>query len=112
MAGRKRESFSGAAKESHDQAAAERALPRGLAVLGLSEEGLGQLPKGAADKVVLAWWVRQRTTVPLRWVAERLAMRHYSRASQAVNRMQRRPGAKLEKLRRKLYPHLNSNESK
>jgi putative transposase len=111
MVGRKRESFSGAAKESHDLAAAERALARGLEVLGLTEEGLSRLPKGAREKVVLAWWVRQRTTVPLRWVSERLAMGHYSRGSQAVSRMRRRPGAKLEKLRRTLDRSLDANES-
>ena len=86
----------------HDEAAAEQALDRGLKTLGLSGEALAELPKGAAEKVALAWWLRQRTTVPLRWVSERLGMGHYSRVSQAVNRMRRRPGRKLEKLRRRL----------
>jgi REP element-mobilizing transposase RayT len=107
LQGRQRESFSGPAKASHDVPAAERALARGMAWLGLSEEGLRQLPKAAAEKVVLAWWVRQRTTVPLRWVAERLAMGHYNRVTQAVSRMRRRPVAKLEKLRRKLCDALD-----
>ena len=51
--------------------------------------------------MVLAWWVRQRTTVPLRWVSERLGMGHYSRVTQAVSRMRRRPNRKLEQIRRK-----------
>ena len=67
MKGRLRESFNGAAKESHDLAAAERALARGAEALGLSAEELSRLPKGAPEKVVLAWWLRQRTTVPLKW---------------------------------------------
>jgi REP element-mobilizing transposase RayT len=60
------------------------------------------LPKGAPEKVVLAWWLRQRTSVPLRWVSERLEMGHYSRVTQAVSRMRRGPSARLEKLGRKL----------
>ena len=44
----------------------------------------------------------QRTTIPLRWVSERLGMGHYRRVSQAVSRMRRRPDRQLEKLRRQL----------
>ena len=102
LAGRRRESFAGAAKATHDQAAAERALARGLKALGLSGQALAELPKGAAEKVVLAWWLRQRTTVPLRWVSERLGMGHYTRVTQAVSRMRRRPGRQLESWRRQL----------
>jgi len=101
LAGKRRESFSSGAKATHDRAAAEQALDRGLKTLGLSDETLAELPKGAAEKVALAWWLRQRTTVPLRWVSERLGLGHYSRVSQAVSRM-RRPGRKLEKSRRRL----------
>ncbi len=54
---------------------------------------------------------RQRTTVPLRRVSERLATGHYTRASHAVSRTRRRPDAKLEKLSRKLYRSLDANES-
>jgi REP element-mobilizing transposase RayT len=99
LAGRRRESFSGAAKATHDRAAAEQALARGLRALGLGAEELAELPKAAPEKVALAWWLRQRTTVPLRWVSERLGMGHYSRVTQAVSRMRRRPGRKLVKLR-------------
>jgi energy-coupling factor transporter ATP-binding protein EcfA2 len=102
MEGRRRESFSGPAKARHDLVAAEHAVARALRILGLSEVALVQLAKGAPEKVVLAWWVRQRTTAPLRWVSQRLGMGHYSRVSQAVSRMRRRPGRKLQQLRRTL----------
>jgi hypothetical protein len=108
LEGRRRESFSGEAKARHDAAAAEQALARGLRALGLSEAELAELPKAAAEKVALAWWVRQRTTVPLRWVSERLGMGHYSRVTQAVSRMRRRPGRNLQKLQRKLAQALDS----
>jgi putative transposase len=79
MEGRRRESHSGEAKAAHDEAAGERDLKRGLAVFGLSEAGMMELPRSAPEKRVLAWWLRQRTTVSLRWLSERLAMGHFPR---------------------------------
>jgi REP-associated tyrosine transposase len=100
--GKKRESHSGPARERHDAAAAEQALRRGLRTLGLKEEDLEGMPKGASEKVVLAWWLRERTTVTLRWVSERLKMGHYTRVTQALSRMRRKPAGKLKQLQRRL----------
>jgi len=102
MKGRRRESHSGEAKAAHDEAAAERELKRALRVLGLKEEAVGPMPKGAPEKVVLAWWLRRRTTVSLRWVSERLGMGHYTRVTQAIHRAGRRPGWRLNRIKRKL----------
>ena len=101
-AGRQRESHSGQAKAAHDEAAGERALGQALGALGLSGAELEQMPKSAPEKMVLAWWLRQRTTVPLRWVSERLAMGHFTRVSQAISVVQRRPGRKHEQIKRRL----------
>jgi RHS repeat-associated protein len=54
-----------------------------------------------AWKTALAWWLRERTMVSLRWVSEELVMGHYMRASQAVCRLQRKRGRKLERLKRR-----------
>ena len=62
-----------------DEAGAEVALRRGRRALGVSEEGLKELAKGAAEKVALAWWLRRETTVSLRWVSQRLELGHYTR---------------------------------
>jgi putative transposase len=102
MAGRRRESHSGPAKAAHGEAAAEAQLQRALPLLGLDTTTLRQLGKGAPEKVVLAWWLRQYTTVPLRWVSERLGMGHYSRVTQAVSRVARRPNRGHKNLKRKL----------
>ena len=102
LEGRQRESHSGQAKDAHDEAAAERALGQALGALGLSDAELEQMPKSAPEKMVLAWWLRQRTTVPLRWVSERLAMGHFTRVSQAITQIQRRPARKHEQLKRLL----------
>ena len=110
-AGRKNWSRSGrlcgGAKESHDAAAAER-VGAGLGGAGGARAGVGAVARGAPEKAALAWWVRHRTTVPLRWVGERLDMGHSSRVAQVVSRMRRRPGRKLEKLRRKLAQSLKA----
>ncbi len=100
VGGRRRESHSGPARRAHDEGAAEKILQQGMKLLGI--KAAEAMPKSAREKVALAWWLRERTTVPLRWVSQRLAMGHYSRVSQAVSRMARRPGRKLEKLKEML----------
>jgi REP element-mobilizing transposase RayT len=98
VAGHKRESHSGGARETHDTAAAERMLVKGFAALGIKPADLADLPLAAPEKVALAWWLRRRTAVSLRWVAERLQMGHYTRVTQAVSRITRKPGRKLQTL--------------
>ena len=102
LEGRRRESHSGQAKGAHDEAAAQKALQAALGALGLSESRLERMPKSAPEKRVLAWWLRQRTTVPLRWVSEHLAMGHFTRVSQATGQVKRRPGRKHERIKRLL----------
>jgi hypothetical protein len=60
------------------------------------------LPKSAPAKTVLAWWLRERTTAGLRWVSQELEMGHYTRVTQAVSRLKRKPGRKLGTLKRQL----------
>jgi len=100
--GRRHESHSGPAREAHDVAAAERRLRQGLKALNLSASALAGLPKGAPEKMALAWWLRRQTTVSLRWVGERLGMGHYTRVTQAVSRMNRKPARKLRQFRESL----------
>jgi hypothetical protein len=58
--------------------------------------------KGAGEKVALAWWLRQRTTVSLRWVSERLRMGHYTRVTQAIRRAEHQSSRKIDQIKRKL----------
>src|SRR5437660_11958222 len=67
-------------------------------------------PKALPEKVVLAWWLGQQTTVPLRWVRERLKMGHYTRVTQALSRMERHPSRKLKHLRQRLERGLPSEQ--
>ena len=102
LQGWRRESHSGEAKTAHDQMAAERRLERALGHLGFTGQELKDLPKGAPEKVALAWWLRDGTTVSLRWVSERLGKGHYTRVTQAISLMNDHPTRGHEQLRRKL----------
>ena len=110
VAGKKRESHSGGAQRAHGAAAAEKLLVAGLAAFGLSRQDLTDLPKNAPEKTVLAWWLRERTTVSLHWVSQELEMGHYTRVTQAVSRLRRKPGKKLEKLKRQLQQMKEKDE--
>ncbi len=110
VVGKKRESHSGSARQAHDEQAAQKLLNAGLAALEMSRADLRQLPMGAPEKTVLAWWLRERTTVTLRWVGQTLSMGHYTRVTQAVSRMQRKPAQPLKKLQERLLKIEGTNE--
>ena len=99
IAGRRRESHSGAAKREHGERAAEELLRAGLEKLGLGETGLVEGRKVTAEKAALSAWLRERTTVSLRWVSERLGMGHYSNAGRGPRKMR---AAEVRKLRQAL----------
>ena len=75
-AGKSRASLCGDAIDEHNERHAERLLDLGTARLGLSQERLSRLPKGAAEKRVLAWFVRARTTASNAWLATHLHAGH------------------------------------
>jgi hypothetical protein len=110
VAGKRRESHSGGAKRAHGETAAQALLAGGLEALGLDAGDLSKLPKSAPEKVVLAGWLRERTTVSLRWVSDALDMGHYTRVTQAVSRLRRKPSRSMEKLRRRLLKVEKPNE--
>ena len=87
LAGRRRESHSGAGKREHGERAAEQLLQAGLAKLGLTAEGLQRGRKVTGEKAALSQWLRERTTVSLRWVSGRLGMGHYSNAGRGPRKM-------------------------
>ncbi len=82
--------------------AAEQALRRGMAALRLSPGALARMAKSAPEKKVLAWWLRRGTTVSLRWLSQRLGMGHFTRVSQAISEVRRRPSRLHGQLQRRL----------
>ena len=55
-----------------------------------------------AEKRVLAWWLRQRTMVSLRWLSEHLAMGHFTRVSQAISQVNHCPEPEHERIKHRL----------
>ena len=81
--------------EDHDQRHAERLIIESLAALGIGEEELlTGSRKGDWRKRVIAHRVRSRTSVSLRWLAERLRMGsegHVSRLARTTADLATRP---------------------
>jgi hypothetical protein len=50
----------------------------------------------------VAWWLRQRTTVRLRWLSERLWMGHLARVSQAFSQVKHHPDHQRQQLQSQL----------
>ena len=74
LAGRERDSFSGAEVELHNEAVAERLVVAGLDLLGVAEEDLPDMKMSSPAKYAVAWVVRRNTSVRNRWIKERLYM--------------------------------------
>jgi|HubBroStandDraft_5_1064220.scaffolds.fasta_scaffold261487_1 hypothetical protein len=45
--------------------------------------------------------IREQTTVPLQWVSDRLQMGHYTRVTQAISRVARKPTREQKRVKRK-----------
>lgn len=84
----KRGSHAGEEIRLHDEAEAERFLQEGLKRLGLNQKRLSEMPKGAAEKAVLAWYLRKHTTVSRSWISQRLAMGDESRITKLVREVE------------------------
>jgi putative transposase len=79
-----RASYTGGAKAAHDERMAELLLIDGMERLRVDASRMQSLPKGALEKRVLAWWLRQKTTISRRWIKDKLGMGDESRVTQAV----------------------------
>jgi len=68
----KPDSLAGPEIRLHNERQAEQLKQQGLQVMGLTEDDLLKLPKGAAEKRVLAWFIKHQTMVSNSWISEQL----------------------------------------
>ncbi len=61
----------GAELRAYGTKRAEAIIAAGLDIFELNEESLGEMKKGADEKLLIASIVREETTVKARWLAER-----------------------------------------
>jgi len=106
---RKTSSYTGPAKQAHGEVEAERMLAAGLRILGVEPGELAELPKGMPEKRVLAWWLRQQTTVGRQWIGERLGMGDESGVSKSIRLVKEGPEAELVRMRNKLLKRSNED---
>jgi hypothetical protein len=82
-------------------------VAQGLVALGMDGERLEAGPKGTAEKQVLSWWLRQRTTARRRWVRKRLWMGEESGVSRAIRLVKESHEGELNRLKQRLLQGLN-----
>jgi hypothetical protein len=70
--GKRKETYKGDEMRAHGEAEAGRLLGVGLKTLGLKEQELNRMAKGAQKKQVLAWWLRKKTALSREWISQRL----------------------------------------
>ena len=72
----------------HGEAEAERCLSDLMAAMGLASGDLERMNKGAAEKKIIAAYIKRRATVSNQWLSDRLIMGHISsvaRCSRSVD---------------------------
>jgi hypothetical protein len=100
--GRQRDSFRGEGAKAHDEGDAEKLLEMGLKALGLAEEDLENMRKGAPEKAAIAWLIRKRTVAGNRWIASKLSMGAPAYVSMLVKKVKEAKRGRLRKLRGKM----------
>lgn len=94
--------YSGPARDDHNERAAESLLTAGLRALNLDPSQLPSLAKGAPEKRILAWWLRSQTTVTRRWICDQLSMGDESWVTHSVREMESNPDSRMLAWKRQL----------
>ncbi len=97
--GKREETYKGDEVQAHNEAEAGRLLRMGLKTLGLKEQELERMAKGAREKEILAWWLRKKTVVSREWISQNLKMGDVSRVTQASRKVDRSNAPEFASLR-------------
>ena len=102
--------YRGAEMRDYGKGRAEVIIAAGMNALGLDEGMLGEMKKGAYEKLLIAAIVREETEVKARWLAGRLQMGSVANVSRASREIARslRGDRKLSRLRKEIYAKIPS----
>ena len=100
MEGRRRDSYSGEPVKKHDEREAQRLLSEGLLKLKLDVADLSGLKKGDARKKVIAWVIRNNTSVKNEWIVQQLHMGRASNLARYVKEVEEAREGELQELRK------------
>ena len=92
-------SFSGGAIREHNEAAAESLIEQGLNKLGVARQALGLMRKGAPEKMVLVWLLKNRTVAKNEWISQHLFCGHPANIPGYVKKSQNATDGRLEELK-------------
>lgn len=99
MEGKERDSFSGQETDRHGEKEAEKLLRKGLRAIGVREDALRGMRKGAIEKIVLAWRIHCSALVTHKWICERLSMGSASNLTMYIRQCKNATDGRLLKLR-------------
>ena len=100
MEGKRRDSYSGEQVKKHDEREAQRLLSDGLVKLKLDVADLSVLKKGDTRKMVVAWVIRNNTSVRNEWIVQHLHMGRASNLARYVKEVDEATEGQLWKLRK------------
>jgi REP element-mobilizing transposase RayT len=107
-----RSSFSGPEIKEHGEKKAQRLIKCAFDVMGLTEEDLVELPKGAEQKCVAAWLAHTRTTAQHRWLSEKLKMGNPSNMTVHIKHIAHATDRSLLKLKRRVTAAVDAAEKR
>ena len=102
IAGKSRESYNGGVMDLSAEQHVEKYLRKLMKAIGVTDRDLDELPKGAAEKRVLAWAVRRESMMSNAWLAERLRMGVASNMSALVASVTGSPSATILALHKRV----------
>ena len=88
MKGKRRDSFGGVESKKHDTLEAQRLFDIGIRKLKLKSSDLPKLKKNDPIKKVIAWSIRNNTSVKNEWIANAIQMGCVSNMSQYVSEVE------------------------
>ena len=96
--------FGGDVIREHDEHRAEQLLKAGMEKLNMDDSHLANMPGCSPEKYALAWLIRQKTSVQVKWIKKRLHMGRATDFSAWLNKLEMsRPGewgyAALDKIK-------------
>ena len=102
VSGHRRVSYEDRGLTLHDERQAERWLSAALPELGLNMEELQGLKQSDPRKQAVGWLLKTKTTVPVAWICQRLAMGDASNVRRAALVFRRAPNREIKKLKARI----------
>src|SRR4030042_1829387 len=96
--GKKRESYTGDSKRSHDEQTAVELMEKALKLFSIKRTDLQLMKKSDPKKQVIAWLLKTKTSVPNIWIAEQLHMGFRTSISNAVKNIRENKNKELKNL--------------